>query len=264
VAHIAEVLGYKKDKKDLLEQAERVRTGINKYLYDPEKAEYIGDIPYDEYVPVLNVCALNYGIVPEADIQRVEDRLIRNIVEEKDNHLFGGIFAIHSAYEYLPWNGYAALAYDLIREPTWPSFGWMVGEGATTLWEGFNRKNSDMHHFLGAVDNYFYRHLAGINFDASEPGFKKIVFRPGFPGGLEHANASYESLRGEIRAGWKKLEPGLYEYNVTIPANCTSEFIYPEGAADVTLNGKNIYSGGKNKSHKLTPGEHRIEIQLNN
>ena len=87
MSHMAGILGYNKDQKQLAAQAERVKTGINRWIYDPDSAEYIGDVPYNEYVPILNVCALDYGIVPEADIQRVEDRLIHNIVEEKENHL---------------------------------------------------------------------------------------------------------------------------------------------------------------------------------
>ena len=190
-------------------------------------------IPYDEYVPVLNLNALDYGIVPDADRKRVEERLIRNIVEEKENHLYGGIFAVHSAYEYLPLNGYADLAYKLIVEPTWPSFGWMVGEGATTLWEGFRESSSNIHHFMGAYDNFFYRHLAGINFDKAEPGFKKIIFRPNFVRDLEHARASYKSIQGEIKASWKQTSPGVFEYRVSIPPNCKSEVILPDGTREL-------------------------------
>ncbi len=244
LAHMAEVLGYREDQKQLAAQAERVKTGINRWIYDSEKAEYVGNIPYDEYVPVLNVMALDYGIVPEADRKRVEDRLIRNIVEEKENHLYGGIFAVHSAYEYLPKNGYADLAFDLIVEPTWPSFGWMVGEGATTLWEGFNRGSSDIHHFMGAVDNYFYRHLAGINFDQEEPGFKKIVLRPNFILELDHAAATYQSIQGEIKASWMQLAPGRFEYRVSVPPNTKGELILPDD------------------KHTLGPGDYSFIVEL--
>ncbi len=244
MAHMAGVLDYKKDQKNLLAQSKRVKTGINTWIYDPEKAEYIGDVPYDEYVPVLNVCALDYGIVPDGEVQKVEDRLIRNIVEEKDNHLFGGIFAIHSAYEYLPKHGYADLAFNLIVEPSWPSFGWMVGEGATTLWEGFNRSSSDIHHFMGAVDNYFYRHLAGINFDREEPGFKKIIFRPSFIKSLEFAEASYHSIQGEIAASWVQTSPDSYEYSLTVPPNTNAELIL------------------KGKARKLEAGSYSFQVEL--
>jgi alpha-L-rhamnosidase len=241
---MAGVLDYGKDEKLLLEQAERVKTGINKWIYDREKAEYVGNIPYGEYVPVLNVCALDYGIVPVEDIQRVEERLIRNITGEKENHLYGGMFAVHSAYEYLPKHGYAGLAFDLIVEPTWPSFGWMVGEGATTLWEGFSRSGSDIHHFFGAVDNFFYRHLAGINFDVSEPGFRKILLKPNFVKRLDHAEARYQSIQGEISASWKQVSPGAFEYRVSLPPNTSGEVMLP---------------GGKTK---VSAGDHVFNIQL--
>ncbi len=240
---MADLLGYKQDQVRLEEQAIRVKTGINKWIYDRENTEYAGNVPYDEYVPVLNLAALEYGIVPEEDQQHVEERLIRNIVEEKDNHLYGGVFAVHSAYEYLPQNGYADLAYQMIVEPSWPSFGWMVGEGATTLWEGFNREGSHIHHFMGAVDNYFYRHLAGINFDVEEPGFRNIIFRPNFIADLDHVEASYQSIQGEIKASWTQTFPGVFEYTVSVPANCKGEVILP---------------GGK---QNLTPGEYNFKIK---
>jgi len=244
MAQMADVLGYQKDNKKLKTQADQVRRAINKYLYDPGKGEYIGDIPYDDYVPVLNVCALDYGIVPEADIKKVENRLIRDITVDKENHLYGGIFAVHSAYEYLPKNGYADLTFDLITEPSWPSFGWMVGEGATTLWEGFNRKSSDIHHFMGAVDNFFYRHLAGINFDVSSPGFRNIILRPNFIKDLDHAEASYLSIQGEIKASWVQESTGNFEYRVSLPPNCTGYIFLPD------------------LEKELKPGEHVFKVEL--
>lgn len=242
--YMAGLLGHKEDARRLKVQADRVETGINKYIYDSEKAEYVGNIPYDEYVPVLNLAALESGVVPVQDRQRVEDRLIRNITEEKQNHLFGGVFAVQYAYEYLPANGYADLAWDLIKEPTWPSFGWMVGEGATTLWEGFDRGSSDIHHFMGAVDNFFYRHLCGINFDVESPGFKKVLFKPQFIRDLDHAEASYESIQGMIKASWNQTSPGQYEYRITLPPNTRGEVLLPDGKL------------------QLLPGDHTFEIQL--
>ena len=243
MVHMAGILGKEADQRELAAQAERVRRGINRWCYEPAKAEYTGIIPYDEYVPVLNLNALDYGIVPEEDRERVEERLIRNIVEEKQNHLYGGIFAVHSAYEYLPLNGYADLAYRMIVEPTWPSFGWMVGRGATTLWEGFTDKSSNIHHFMGAYDNFYYRHLAGINFDPSEPGFRKIVFRPNFIAELAYVKATYLSIQGRIEASWKLTSPGTYEYRISIPPNCFSEVVLPGG------------------TRELEPGEHTFFIE---
>jgi alpha-L-rhamnosidase len=164
MAFMAELLGRKADQKMLEQQVSRIHKGIQTWCFDEKKVEYHGLEPFEEFIPVLNIMALDYGIVPEEYKEALEKRMIQNIVEEKDNHLWGGIFAVHSGFEYLPENGYADLAYKLIKEKTWPSFGWMVDQGATTLWEGFTEESSDIHHFMGAVDNFFYRHLAGINF----------------------------------------------------------------------------------------------------
>ncbi|MBE0654328.1 MAG: hypothetical protein IH594_11055 [Bacteroidales bacterium] len=80
---------------------------------------------------------------------------------------------------------------------------------------------------MGAVDNYFYRHLAGINFDSKDPGFRKIILKPNFVAGIEFARASYHSIHGEIASGWKLLENGKYEYRVSVPPNCKAELSLP-------------------------------------
>ncbi|MBE0654329.1 MAG: family 78 glycoside hydrolase catalytic domain [Bacteroidales bacterium] len=131
MAFMAELLGRKADQKMLEQQVSRIHNGIQTWCFDEEKVEYHGLEPFEEFIPVLNIMALDYGIVPVEYKEVLEKRMIQNIVEEKDNHLWGGIFAVHSAFEYLPKNGYADLAYKLIKEETWPSFGWMVDQGAT-------------------------------------------------------------------------------------------------------------------------------------
>ena len=97
---------------------------------------------------------------------------------------------------------------------------------------------------MGAVDNFFYRHLAGINSDPLEPGFKKIVFKPNFIKSLDFAEASYKSLQGEVIASWKQTEPDKFEYRVTLPPNTKAELVLP------------------GKTQILEPGSHTFEVEL--
>ncbi|MFK8059610.1 MAG: alpha-L-rhamnosidase C-terminal domain-containing protein, partial [Polaribacter sp.] len=124
-------------------------------------------------------------------------------------------------------NGYADIMHKVVVNKEWPSFGWMIKEGATTLPEGYKFSSSDMHHFMGAVDNFFYRHLVGINSDSEKPGFKNIVLTPNFVDDLNFAKASYNSVHGEIKAEWRKINSNTFEYFGTIPANCKAKVILP-------------------------------------
>lgn len=227
LAFMAGELGKKDDQKRLLQQMERIHAGIQKWAFDQEKVEYAGLKPFYEFLPVVNILALNYGIVPEKYRERLEKKVVDNIAIDKDFHLWGGVFSVHSAYEYLPKNGYSDLMHKVVVNQTWPSFGWMIKEGATTLPEGYKFEASDIHHFMGAVDNFFYRHMVGINSDPATPGFQKIIFKPNFIKAMDFAKASYNSIYGEIKAEWKKIGDGEYEYSVVVPPNCEAQVILP-------------------------------------
>lgn len=227
LAYMADKLGKNKDKKRLEKQLKRIHLGIQKYAFDAEKVEYIGLKPFPEFLPVVNILALNYGIVPEKYREQLEKKVVDNIVKAKNYHLWGGIFSIHSAFEYLPKNGYADIMHKVVVNEEWPSFGWMIKEGATTLPEGYKFTSSDMHHFMGAVDNFFYRHIVGINFDDEIPGFKQVVLKPNFIESMDFAKASYNSIHGEIKAAWKKVGEKSYEYSGYIPPNCNAEIVLP-------------------------------------
>ncbi|WP_282122018.1 family 78 glycoside hydrolase catalytic domain [Algibacter mikhailovii] len=244
LAFMADKLGKKKDAKQLKQQVKRIHAGIQKWAFDEEKIEYAGLKPFDEFLPVVNILALNYEIVPEKYRAQLEKKVLDNIVKEKDYHLWGGIFSIHSAFEYLPKNGYADMMHKVVVNEEWPSFGWMIKEGATTLPEGYKFTSSDMHHFMGAVDNFFYRHVVGINVDDRTPGFKQIILKPNFIAGMDFAKASYNSIHGEIKAEWKKKANDTYEYLGVIPANCEAKLVLP------------------NKVVKLVSGKFSVKVSM--
>ncbi|WP_164975208.1 family 78 glycoside hydrolase catalytic domain [Lutibacter sp. HS1-25] len=224
---MAGIIGKSEDQKRLKKQVERIYAGIQKWAFDEEKIEYVGLKPFDEFLPVVNILALNYGIVPEKYRAQLEMKVVDNIAISKDFHLWGGVFTVHSAYEYLPNHGYADLMHKVVVNEDWPSFGWLIKEGATTLPEGYEFESSDIHHFMGAVDNFFYRHMAGINSDSNAPGFQNIVFKPNFIKTMDFAKASYNSIYGEVKAQWTKLENDNYEYKVVVPANCEAQVVLP-------------------------------------
>jgi alpha-L-rhamnosidase len=233
LAFMADKLGKKKDKKSLEQQFSRIHKGIQKWAFNEEKVEYVGLKPFQEFLPVVNILALNYGIVPEKYREQLEKKVVNNIVKDKNYHLWGGVFTVHSAYEYLPKNGYADMMHKVVVNEEWPSFGWMIKNGATTLPEGYKFTSSNMHHFMGAVDNFFYRYLVGINVDEFNPGFQNIILKPNFIKAMDFAKGSYNSIHGEIKAEWKKIGKKVYEYKIEVPVNCSAQVILPNATYNV-------------------------------
>jgi alpha-L-rhamnosidase len=156
--------------------------------------------------------------------------------------------------------GMSDLAFSLAVEDTYPSFGFMLRNGATTLWEAWADESSHIHHFFGSVDNFFYRYLAGINLDPDSGGFGRILITPQFTGGLKFAAASYRSIRGRISSSWKKEGESDYTLDVEIPANCTAEIRLPGAPSGVKVNGRNIRP--ENGIIATQSGNYHLEIKL--
>ena len=142
-------------------------------------------------------------------------------------HLSTGIQStVRAMMELTRW-GYADIAYELITKTTIPSWGYMVEHGGTTIWErwdgyvaghGFQNPgmNSFNHYAIGAVGEWMYRVIGGLNPDEAAPGWRHFVVRPIPGGGLTWAKVAYESVRGLIRSEWR-IERGVFTLAVTVP-----------------------------------------------
>jgi len=227
------VIEKKKDVKVLEQQAEKVKDAIYKYCFDEKLMRFKG-IDSTAYRQGPNALALNYGIAKAEHKEKILKDLIKDISIERENHIYGGIFTGLALWELLPQTGHSELAFDVAVNDTYPSYGFMVKNGATTLWEQWQDRSSHNHYFLGFIDSYFYRYLAGINFAFDKPGFKKIVLKPAFITKLDFVQASYQSIHGEIKAAWRKTGDRKYTYSVTIPANCEAEVVLPSGIKTIS------------------------------
>lgn len=255
---MAQILNKKEDAASFARQAETVKNGVNRWCFDSVNILYHGLIPTD-YRQGPNAMALKYGIVPDQYRERILNDLLESLEKTHDYHIYGGVFTVHTLYELLPQLGKSDLAYKLAVNDTYPSFGFMLKNGATTLWEAWADEASHIHHFFGSIDNFFYRYLAGINIENNTPGFNKILITPQFVGDLKYASASYESLHGLISSSWKKPGGSGYSLDVKIPANCTSEILLPAAVTEVIINGRKIYP--KNNRIPTQSGDYHLEIK---
>jgi alpha-L-rhamnosidase len=172
-------------------------------------------------------------------------------IKQRDWHLSTGFVGAGYLLPVLSQLGHSGVAYRLLLNETFPSWGYSIKQGATTIWErwdgwteekGFQNPgmNSFNHYAFGSVGEWFFRFVAGIDLDPEIPAYKRFKIQPHVGGGLEYARAEYNSIHGKIVSGWK-LENGKLLMNVTIPAN-TSAFVYvpAEDISQVTESGKPV------------------------
>lgn len=208
---------------------------------------------YSSSSQTSNLLPLWLGITPEENREEVLTTLIQDLEVTRAWHINTGVIGLKFLFDVLIANGYEDLAYRLITQKSFPSFGYQIEkENATTLWERWeylaNDKcfNSHSHPFAGSVDVYFYKILAGLGLDENAPGFSNIIFRPVMSGNLPYASASVDSVRGYIRSAWKRDDKAL-SYEIEIPGNATGMVYIPKNHWDnVTIAEGNqlIYQNG--------------------
>ena len=190
----------------------------------------------------MNSFALFLGVVPQNKVQRVVANLVKAVHDNQD-HLTTGNLCTKYVLEVLTQYGYGDLAFKIATQETYPSWGYMLANGATTLWERWEPltgggMNSHNHPMMGSVSAWFHKYLGGINPDPQGPGFKRIVIRPYALGDLTWVRAEYNSPYGLIASSWRK-ENGTFTLKVTVPVNTTATIYLP------ARNGSSVTEGGK-------------------
>lgn len=229
VSKMAAVLGRESESRRYRDLFERIKTAFN-HAYVKADGGIEGD------TQAGYALALNFNLLPEplraASARRMVDGFTRY-----EGHLSTGIQSTHRLMLELSRNGYVDEAYRLLNLRSFPSWGFMIENGATTIWErwdgyvkgrGFQNPgmNSFNHWAIGAVGEWMWRNIAGINPEEAAPGFKHFTIRPQPGGGLSWATCSYESIRGRIASAWR-MENGTFTLKVTVPPNTTAEVYLP-------------------------------------
>lgn len=196
------------------------------------------------------VVALHMGLLPEDLRAKAAGHLVRTI-EEKDWHLSTGFVGVGYLCPVLTESGHPDVAYRLLNNETYPSWGYTIKNGATTIWErwdgwteenGFQspNMNSFNHYSLGSVGEWLYRYVAGIDMDPDGVGYDRLIIRPRPGGGLTHAKGEYTSVRGRIVSAWS-VEGNRFELGIDIPPNTTATVYVPtEGGTGISEGGKPV------------------------
>lgn len=172
--------------------------------------------------------ALYTGIVPEELQERALGLLVKDI-ERHGGHLTTGILGTKTMLEVLSRNGRSDLAYGIVSKRTFPSWGWMLENGATTLWEHWEFSDNTFSHnhpMFGSVSQWFMQWLGGIQPSGESRGFDRVLISPRPPSGLDWVKSSYRSIRGTIVSNWKR-ESDTVRYEITVPPNIVARVSLP-------------------------------------
>ena len=233
-AKTAAVLDKPEEAKKYAEIAENARVAFHKKFYNKETKSY------GEHG--ANVFALHMG-VPEECRADVVETLRYELSEKYNKHLNTGIFGTRRLFEVLAQNGMNDLAYEIMNQKDYPSFGWWIEQGATTTWEKWDGKDSRNHPMFGGGLTWYYNTLAGVNVDESKPGYKNVIIRPTLVKDLETITYCKMTPYGKFSVEIKhKNFKG--EMTVTIPVGSTATVFLP----------------GIENSLKLAQGTHKIKF----
>jgi alpha-L-rhamnosidase len=207
--------------------AERIKKAFNAKYLNVETNSYANN------TVTANVLPLAFGMVPEDLKDKVFQNMVHEVEVTKQGHISTGVVGTQFLMRTLTDFGRGDLAYKLASNKTYPSWGYMVENGATTIWELWNGNTADpemnsQNHvmLLGDLMIWYYENMAGIKSSPDAPGFKKIIMKPDFDAGLSYVNASYKSIHGLIKSHWKKNKNKL-EWEITIPPNSSAKIYLP-------------------------------------
>jgi alpha-L-rhamnosidase len=257
----ARILGKTAEAEHFAAVAAQIKTAFNRRFYD-SKMGY-----YDNGTQTACVLPLAFGMVPDEFKTNVFNHLVEKITVESNNHLATGLTGGHYLMRVLSDNGRPDLAYTIATQTSYPSWGYMISKGATTLWElwngdtadsGMNSRNIVM--LTGDLNIWLHEYLGGIRPDPQGAGFKKIIIRPEPVTGLDWVKVHYDSIHGPISNEWRQTA-GHFELAVAIPANTTATVFLPaKDMASITEGGHPLATITDVRPIKMDAGRAVLEI----
>lgn len=238
LAQIASVLGYTADAAYYHALADRIVERYNAAFWNEE----VGG--YGSNNQSCNAISLYMDLVPQDRRERVIQNLVENVVRVHDNHLTTGNICTKYLLDALTAVGRIDVAYALVSQETYPSWGFMLANGATTLWERWEMAtgsgmNSHNHPMLGSVGAWFYSAIAGIRPDPTGPGFERFIIQPGVVEGITDVKATLKTVRGIIQCHWQSSK-GRFTLDLVVPTGSQAKVLLQAPPDTELLEGKQI------------------------
>ncbi|WP_289862073.1 family 78 glycoside hydrolase catalytic domain [uncultured Duncaniella sp.] len=278
MAKFARIQGLDAEASAWESDADKVKNAFNKQFLTVKKGTspvktphilYPDSIFYGNNTATANVLPLAFDMVPEEYRQPVADNLIKTIIETNKGHISTGVIGVNWLMRELSRIGRGDVAAMLASNTSYPSYGYEISKGATTIWELWNgdtasRKMNSNNHvmMLGDHLNWYYQDLAGFN--PAKPGYKEILLKPDFSiQQLDSVNASYRTPYGLLASRWVKT-PMHIEWRVEIPCNTTAVLCVPtpDKKAVKAPGAKYMRSEGLNSYWSVGSGVYNLDIKV--
>lgn len=259
------------DAKHYRELGARTKIAFNKKFFNRQTAVY-GKGAQTSYA-----LAIILDLIPDGLNERVIHNFVDSIENKSGGHPSSGMVGMQWIFMAIDKIDRNDLALTMLQKKTFPSWGYMISKGATSIWEKWNSDtagpgmNSQGLLFLGGnINAWLFESLAGLRPDPANPGFKHIIFKPHPMGDLTYAKATYQSPYGEVVSDWK-LEDEIFRWKVRVPPNTTGTVYIPAtNAVAIKESGKAV-SENKNVQflriesgrslYKLAPGSYKFSAQ---
>lgn len=266
---MALALGKQADAEKYGELFEKIRAAFRESFVKPDGT--VGSGSQTSYV-----LALHMNLLTPEQRSLAAQKLVDDIVVH-DYHLTTGFLGTPYILLELSDSGHSDTAYKLLLQTTFPSWGYMIEHGATTMWERWNGDqmladpgmNSFNHYAYGAVAEWLYRYAAGIDTSNDDAGFHRIVLHPQFSKELGEVNATYDSVYGPIHSEWK-VSGEITSWSVGIPANTSALLQFQvsprtkitENGIDIEADGaiKFVKTEGSTSSYEVGSGSYSFTI----
>ncbi len=221
LAKVSSLLGKAEAAKAFEIEREAVKAAFNARFFHADAHRY------DRGSQTANAMALVLDLVPDGERSLVLESLVADIRAHHD-HVTAGDVGFHYVVRALTDGGRSDVLYDMLSRTDSPSYGYQLARGATTLTEAWdtNPESSQNHFMLGHADEWFYRGLAGIDFDRSRGDAQAILIRPAFLPGLNHVRADFRSSLGLIKSSWSR-SGGKLTLELTIPKGAVATVFLP-------------------------------------
>jgi len=232
MAEMAGALGKKEDEAKYRRLFEDIRTNFQRTFVQAD-----GKIAGESQTAYC--LALHFNLLTDQQRKQAAAHLAERI-KAKNYHLSVGFVGVPILLPTLTEIGRSDLAYRLIQNKTYPSWGYSIEQGATTIWERWNsytkkdgfgdaKMNSFNHYAYGSCSEWMFRSMLGIESDGV--GFKTIIMKPELGQGVTWAKGHYDSIHGRISSDWKR-DGNTFQWTVAVPANTTATVFVPAGQAD--------------------------------
>ncbi len=217
---IATVLDKPGNATRYREKGRRIAHAVQARFFKPDKNVYAtGEQPYLAF-------PLYVGLVPKPHRKQVLANLEKEIVQTHKGHLHSGMHGTYFLLKCLNQAERDDLIFQIVNQRTYPGWGYMLDQGATTIWERWDGKYSRIHSTLLSIGPWFPAGICGIQPDEHRPGFEHVWIRPRFVGDLTWAKSHYDTIRGRVTVAWRK-DGGKLNVKIVVPANTTATVCLP-------------------------------------